>query len=49
TLLNAGRLKLGVPQDGDLRGHIFVSSGLGGMSGAQPKAVEIANGVGILA
>ena len=38
TLLNAGRLKLGIPQDKDLRGHLFVSSGLGGMSGAQPKA-----------
>ncbi|WP_291578959.1 urocanate hydratase [Clostridium sp. UBA6640] len=49
TLLNAGRLKLGVPQDGDLRGKIFVTSGLGGMSGAQPKAIEIANGVGIVA
>lgn len=49
TLLNAGRLKLGVPQDGDLRGHLFVSSGLGGMSGAQPRAVEIARGVGIIA
>jgi len=49
TLLNAGRLRLGIPQDGDLRGKLFVSSGLGGMSGAQPKAVEIANGVGIIA
>jgi urocanate hydratase len=49
TLLNAGRLKLGVPQDGDLRGKISVTSGLGGMSGAQPKAIEIANGVGIVA
>lgn len=49
TILNAGRLKLGVPQDGDLRGKIFVTSGLGGMSGAQPKAIEIANGVGIVA
>jgi len=49
TLLNAGRLKLGVPQDGDLRGKLFVSSGLGGMSGAQPKAIEIANGVGVIA
>lgn len=49
TLLNAGRLKLAVPQDGDLRGKLFVSSGLGGMSGAQPKAVEIAHGVGIIA
>lgn len=49
TILNAARLKLGVPKDGDLRGHLFVSSGLGGMSGAQAKAVEIANGVGIIA
>ncbi len=49
TLLNAGRLKLGIPQDGDLRGRLFITSGLGGMSGAQPKAVEIANGVGIIA
>jgi urocanate hydratase len=49
TLLTAGRLKLGIADDGDLRGKLFVSSGLGGMSGAQPKAVEIANGVGIIA
>ncbi len=49
TLLNAGRLKLGMPQDGDLKGRLFISSGLGGMSGAQPKAIEIANGVGIVA
>jgi urocanate hydratase len=49
TLLNAGRLKLGIPHDQDLKGHLFVSSGLGGMSGAQPKAVEIAGAVGIIA
>lgn len=49
TLLNAGRLKLGISENEDLRGHLFVTSGLGGMSGAQPKAVEIANGVGIVA
>ena len=49
TILTAGRLKLGIPADGDLRGKLFVSSGLGGMSGAQPKAVEIAGGVGIIA
>ncbi|QNO14855.1 urocanate hydratase [Alkalicella caledoniensis] len=49
TLLNAGRLKLGLGEHEDLRGKLFVSSGLGGMSGAQPKAVEIANGVGIIA
>lgn len=49
TILNAGRLKLGLKSDEDLRGHLFVTSGLGGMSGAQPKAIEIANGVGIVA
>ena len=49
TLLNAGRMKLGIPQDKDLRGHIFVSSGLGGMSGAQPKAAEIAGAAAIIA
>lgn len=49
TLLNAGRLKLGVPSDGDLKGRLFVSSGLGGMSGAQPKAAEIAGAVAIIA
>ena len=49
TLLNAGRLKLGLGPNEDLRGRLFVTSGLGGMSGAQPKAVEIAGGVGIIA
>lgn len=49
TILNAGRKELGVPDDGDLSGHTFVSSGLGGMSGAQPKAADIANAVGIFA
>ena len=49
TLLNAARLELGVPEDGDLTGKLFVTSGLGGMSGAQGKAIEIANGVGIIA
>ncbi|SKA95671.1 urocanate hydratase [Caloramator quimbayensis] len=49
TILNAGRKKLGIGQSEDLRGHIFISSGLGGMSGAQPKAAEIANAVGIIA
>ncbi len=49
TILNAGRMKLGVPEDGDLKGHIFVSSGLGGMSGAQPKAAEIAGAAAIIA
>jgi urocanate hydratase len=49
TLLNAGRLYLGVPEDGNLAGKTFVTSGLGGMSGAQPKALEIAGGAGIIA
>ncbi len=49
TLLNAGRKVLGIPADQDLAGHLFVTSGLGGMSGAQPKAIEIAGGVGIVA
>jgi urocanate hydratase len=49
TLMIAGRLKLGIPHDGNLAGKMFVSSGLGGMSGAQGKAIEIAGGVGILA
>ncbi len=49
TILNAGRQKLGIKDDEDLRGHLFVTSGLGGMSGAQPKAIEIAGGVGIIA
>ncbi|MGD9302493.1 MAG: urocanate hydratase, partial [Desulfobacterales bacterium] len=37
------------PADKDLAGYLFVSSGLGGMSGAQGKAVEIASGVAIIA
>jgi len=49
TLLNAGRKYLGIPDDKDLAGVCFVSSGLGGMSGAQPKAVEIAGGIGVIA
>ncbi|MBN1153706.1 urocanate hydratase [candidate division KSB1 bacterium] len=49
TLLNAGRKYLGIDPERDLRGICFVSSGLGGMSGAQAKAVEIAGGVGVIA
>ena len=49
TLLNAGRMQLGVAPDADLRGHLFVSSGLGGMSGAQPKAADIAGAASIIA
>ncbi|MEZ4906625.1 MAG: urocanate hydratase [Saprospiraceae bacterium] len=47
TLLNAGRLNnLG---DSDLKGKLFVTSGLGGMSGAQTKAALITGAVGIIA
>ena len=49
TILNAGRMKLGLRHDQDLSGHLFITSGLGGMSGAQGKAIEIAGGVGIIA
>ncbi|MFO7713289.1 urocanate hydratase, partial [Desulfosarcina sp.] len=49
TLLGAGRKMCGVPADGDLAGLLFVSSGLGGMSGAQPKAAEIAGTVSVIA
>ncbi|MGI6256959.1 MAG: urocanate hydratase [Anaerovoracaceae bacterium] len=49
TILNAGRKFLGISRQGDLSGYVFVSSGLGGMSGAQPKAATIAGAVGIFA
>jgi urocanate hydratase len=49
TILNAARLKFNRSNEGDMSGRLFVSSGLGGMSGAQGKAVEIAKGVGIIA
>ena len=49
TVLNAARQRLGVGPKDNLAGILFVSSGLGGMSGAQPKAIEIAGGVGIVA
>ena len=49
TLLNAGRKYLGIPANKDLSGILYISSGLGGMSGAQSKAVEIAGGIGVIA
>jgi urocanate hydratase len=49
TLLNVVRMIAKNDDIEDMTGSLFVSSGLGGMSGAQGKAVEIANGVGILA
>lgn len=47
TLLNAGRLK-GIGDD-DLKGRVFVTSGLGGMSGAQALAAVITGAVGVIA
>jgi urocanate hydratase len=49
TLLNAGRLYLDLSPQAGLKGIVYLSSGLGGMSGAQAKAVEIAGGIGIIA
>jgi len=49
TLLNAGRKIKSADEDGSLAGKIFVSSGLGGMSGAQPKAAVIAGAIAIIA
>ncbi len=48
TVLNAGRMLKGRGDDG-LAGKLFVSSGLGGMSGAQPKAAVIAGAVAVIA
>lgn len=45
TLMNAARIR----GNGELAGKIFVSSGLGGMSGAQPKAAVIAGMVAVIA
>lgn len=49
TLLNAARLYLGISPDEDLKGILYISSGLGGMSAAQAKAIEIAGGIGVIA
>jgi len=49
TLFNAGGLYLDHSAEQDLAGKTYLSSGLGGMSGAQAKAVEIAGGIGIFA
>jgi len=45
TILNAARMK----SKGNIAGKVFVSSGLGGMSGAQAKAAVIAGAIGVLA
>ena len=47
TIMNAGRIIS--KEDGTMSGKLFVSSGLGGMSGAQPKAAVIAGAIGIVA
>ena len=47
TILNAGRM---ISKHGEtLTGKLFVSSGLGGMSGAQPKAAAIAGIISVVA
>ncbi len=48
TVLNAGRMRAKNPEEG-LGGKIFVTSGLGGMSGAQAKATVIAGGICVVA
>ena len=47
TILSAGRIIS--KKGGNLKGKLFVSSGLGGMSGAQPKAASIAGIISVIA
>ena len=49
TLLNAARKYLGATGDDPLAGKLFVTSGLGGMSGAQAKAAVIAGAICVIA
>ena len=50
TVLNAARKQMQQPnRPKDIHGMLFVSSGLGGMSGAQPKAGNIAGVVSVVA
>ncbi len=49
TIINAARKYLNLPNDKNLAGICFVSSGLGGMSCAQPKAMKIAGGIAVVA
>ena len=49
TLMNAARMYLGKAPEDNLGGVLFVTSGLGGMSGAQAKAAVITGAVGIIA
>ena len=48
TVMNAARKRF-TPERRDARGMLFVSSGLGGMSGAQPKAGNISGVVSVIA
>ena len=48
TVMNAARKRF-APGQSDARGMLFVSSGLGGMSGAQPKAGNISQVVSVIA
>ncbi|MBU0753708.1 MAG: urocanate hydratase [Planctomycetes bacterium] len=48
TLLNASRKYLQDPE-GNLAGRVYLTSGLGGMSGAQAKASVIAGAIGVIA
>ncbi|MBT4409366.1 MAG: urocanate hydratase, partial [Bacteroidetes bacterium] len=48
TVMNAGRMKAKTADEG-MGGKIFVTSGLGGMSGAQAKATVIAGGICLVA
>lgn len=48
TVMNAARKRF-APGQTDARGMLFVSSGLGGMSGAQPKAGNISKVVSVIA
>jgi urocanate hydratase len=49
TLLNAGRKYLGGSGEDVLAGRVYVTSGLGGMSGAQAKAAVISGAIGVIA
>jgi urocanate hydratase len=48
TVMNAARMRLKAGET-DIHGMLFVSSGLGGMSGAQPKAGNISGVVSVVA
>ena len=49
TIMNAARKYLKIGENNDLGGILFVTSGLGGMSGAQAKAAVITGAVCVIA